>query len=683
MKSYPSSQIRNVALVGHGGSGKTALAEAMLLRAGTITRVGGVMDHESEEKDKGMSMSLSLAQFEWRDHKINLVDTPGFPDYIGEVVAALSVADLAVFVVSAVDGVEVQTELIWRTAADLGIPRAVFVSKVDRERADFDNVVGQLQSRLGAGIAPLQLPIGVEAAFTGVADLLSDTAYTYSNGTATQGPVPDELADREHEVHDALIEGIVVADDALLERYLDGDLPSLSELAHALAGGVAQASVFPVVCGSSASGVGVDRLLDLIVEEGPSPLDRPGFKLLAGGTEIDAIAEEKGDPLGFVFKSIADRHVGQLSLVKVLSGAIAPDDHLFNTRTGADVRLHSLLATVGNDRKPAAAASCGDIVAVAKLSDVHTGDTLAPRNKPVTVPPLPFPTPTFPAALKAKTQADDDKLGIALGRLLDEDPSLRLERNEETRQTILWGMGEAHLRTAIDRLASKFGVGVDTEDMRIAYRETILGSGDAEGRHKKQSGGRGQFGVCFLRVAPKPRGEGFTFVDAIVGGAIPRQFIPAVEKGVVETMGDGGALGFPVVDVEVTCYDGKFHAVDSDEMSFKIAGRTGFREACAKANPVILEPISRVEIRVPSSAQGDTLGDLNSRRGRVQGTEVGDDGEQIISALVPTAELLRYAIDLRSLSGGRGRFTFTHDHYDPIPSQLTDKILAEAKTGAH
>lgn len=679
---HSSAQIRNVVLVGHGGAGKTALAEAMLLRAGAISRVGGVLDHDPEEKDKGFSMSLALAQFAWRDHRINLLDTPGFPDFVGEVAAALRVADLAVFVVSAVDGVEVQTELIWRMATAAGIPRAVFVNKLDRERADFDGVVAQLQDRLGAGVAPLQLPIGQEAGLRGVADLLSDTAYLYTDGVGTAGPVPDELADREHEVHDALIEGIVVADDALLERYLEGDVPSLSELAHALAGGIAAASVFPVVCGSATAGIGVDRLLDLIVEEGPSPLDRGTFALTAGGERIDATPTEDGEALAFVFKSIADRHVGQLSLLKVLSGRITPDDHLQNTRTGSDVRLHSLLSTLGGEQTAAAAAPCGDILAVAKLSDVHTGDTLAPKHKPVTLDPIALPPATLPVAVHARTQADEDKLGIALGRLLDEDPSLRLERNEETRQTILWGLGETHVRTAMDRLQRKFGVAVDTEDVRIAYRETIAGHGEAEGRHKKQSGGRGQFGVCSLKVDPTPRGEGFSFVDAVVGGAIPRQFIPAVEKGIVEVMSEGGALGFPVVDVQVTCYDGKFHAVDSDEMSFKIAGRTGFREACAAAGPVILEPVSRVEITVPSSVQGDALGDLNSRRGRVQGTEVGADGDQVIVALVPTSELLRYAIDLRSLSGGRGSFTFVHDHYEPVPAQLTERIIAEVHAPA-
>jgi elongation factor G len=682
LNAFPPSQLRNVVLVGHGGSGKTSLAEAMLLRSGAINRAGGIMDHDPEEKEKGFSMSMALAQFEWKGHKVNLLDTPGFPDFIGEVSAALRVADLAVFVISAVDGVEVQTEIIWKMAADIGIPRVIFMNKLDRERADFDASLAALQDRFGSGVAPLQLPLGSEADFRGVADLLTDEAYTYDSGEASAGPIPAELADHEAQVHEHLVEGIVTTDDDLLEKYLDGEVPSVEQLAKALGSGVSAASVFPVVCGSATTGIGVDRLLDLIVDEGPSPLDRGTFPVIAGGEEIDVSPDVGGDPLAFVFKSVADRHVGQLSLIKVLSGTVRADDHLVDTRTGGDVRLHSLLSLKGAEQTPATEASTGDLVAVAKLNDVHTNDTLAPKGKPVIVPPILVPPPTLPVAIKAKTQADEDKLSNSVGRLLDEDPSLRLERNDETRQTILWGQGETHVRTAIDRLQRKFGVGVDTDDVKVAYRETITASAEAEGKHKKQSGGRGQFGVCFLRVAPKARGEGFDFVDAIVGGAIPRQFIPAVEKGVMETMHESGALGFPVVDVGVTVFDGKYHSVDSDEMSFKIAGRLGFREACAKASPVLLEPVSRVEITVPASVQGDVLGDLNARRGRVQGTEAADHGEQTIVALVPTSELLRYAIDLRSISGGRGRFTFQFDHYDPVPAHLTDKILADHKANA-
>ncbi len=672
-------------LVGHGGSGKTTLGEAMLHVAGVTTRMGRVedrntvLDHDPEARERGFTLGLSVASFEWSGHKINLIDTPGFPDFLGEVTAALRVADLAIFVVSAVDGVEVQTEIIWRMAADLDVPRLIFVNKLDRERADFDATLAALQDRFGAGIAPIELPIGAEAAYRGVADLLTDKAFVYDRGVRSEVPMPDELADREHAVHDALVEGIVVADDALLERYLEGETPSPEELSHALTKGMVQASVFPVVCGSATSLVAIDRLLDLVCEIGPSPVDRPGTTVLAGGIEVQIAPDPAGEPLAFVFKSIADQFVGHLSLMKVLSGTVKADTHLDNSRTGADVRLHSLVALRGHDQVPVADAPLGDIIAVAKLGDVHTDDTLAARGKPVTVPPCAWPNASLPVAIKAKTQTDEDKLGTALHRLMEEDPTLRLERNDETRQTVLWGLGETHLRIALDRLQRKFGVGVATADVRVAYRETITGSGEAEGRHKKQSGGKGQFAVAFVRVRPRGRGEGFSFVDAIVGGAIPRQFIPAVEKGVAETMAEGGVLGFPVVDVEVTCYDGKFHAVDSDEMSFRIAGRLGFKDACAKASPVVLEPVSRLEIIVPMDVQGDVLGDLNARRGRVQGTEPAGPGEQVIVALVPTSEALRYAIDLRSMTSGRGRFSATHDHYAPLPPHLADKVIAEAK----
>ena len=550
---------------------------------------------------------------------------------------------------------------------------------MDRERANFDAALAQAQERFGSGVVPLQLPIGAEASFRGVADLLAAKAYTYEGATATEVPIPDDLAAQEESVRDNLVEGIVSTDDELLEKYLDGEVPSPEQLAKALGSGVAQATVFPVVCGSATMGIGVDRLLDLVCEVGPSPLDRGDITVVAGGETMGVDPDPNGDPLAFVFKSVADRHVGQLSLIKVVSGTVKADDHLVDSRSGGDVRLHSLLSLKGAEQTPTPEAPLGDLVAVAKLNDVHTNDTLAPKGKPVTVPHIQVPPPTLPVAIHARTQADEDKLSNAIARLLDEDTSLRLERNDQTRQTVLWGQGESHVRTSIDRLQRKFGVGVDTDDVKVAYRETIQGSAEAEGKHKKQSGGRGQFGVCFLRVAARGRGEGFEFLDKIVGGAIPRQFIPAVEKGVVETMHDGGALGFPVVDVAVEVFDGKFHAVDSDEMSFKIAGRQGFREACSKANPVLLEPVSRVEITVPADVQGDVLGDLNSRRGRVQGTEAAGNGEQLIVALVPTSELLRYAIDLRSLSGGRGRFTFEFDHYDTVPGHLTEKILAEAK----
>jgi len=683
-------RIRNVALVGHGGSGKTTLADALLYTAGAIPRMGKVedgstvCDFDPEEQKRHQSLSLALAPFEWKGHKINLIDTPGYADFEGEVIAALRVVDLAVFVVSAVEGVEVQTERIWREAAELGVPRMVFVNKLDKERSSFERTLDQLRAVFGAGVAPLELPIGEEAAFRGIADLLTDTAFLYEGGKATTGEIPDDMEALEHQVHDNLVEGIVVADDAQLERYLEGDIPSVDELEHTLAVGVDHARVFPVVCGSAVADIAVDRLADFICEIGPSPLDRPPIDVEAAGELVPVASDSDGEPLAYVFKTVADQY-GQISVFKVLSGTIKPDDHLQNPRTGTDERLHSLFTLRGRDHVAVDAVVAGDIAAVAKLAATGTGDTLAPKGKPVVVPPRYVLEPTLATAVVARTQADDDKLAKALHRLVDEDPALIIERNDETRQTLLKGMGETHLQITLEKLERKFGVNVETEPVRVPYRETITVASEAEGKYKKQSGGHGQFGVCHLRVAPLERGGGFEFVDKIVGGAIPRQFIPAVEKGVEETMAEGGLHGFPVVDVRVECVDGKYHSVDSSEMSFKMAGRLGFREAMAGAEPVILEPISRIEVTVPTDAQGDIMGDLNSRRARVHGTEPGDEGEQVIVAFVPTAEIGRYAIELRSRTSGRGRFHAEHDHYDVLPAHLVDQVAATAPpyAGAH
>jgi elongation factor G len=685
MKSVPTDKLRNVALVGHSGSGKTTLAEALLARAGAINRIGRVedgttvSDTEPEEQKRQISISLAMIPFEWEGHKINLVDTPGYADFIGDVEAALQVVDLAVFVVSAVEGVEAQTESVWRRAEELGLPRMVFINKLDRERADFERTLDQLRDIFGAGIAPLELPIGEEAAFTGVADLLTDKAFIYApDGTHTEAEIPPDLAELEHQVHDNLVEGIVVADDEQMERYLEGDIPSVKELEHTLAHGVAGATVFPVVCGSALTGVALDRLADFITEIGPSPADRH-VRITAGDTEVDVAPDATGQPLAFVFKTIADPYVGQLSLFKVLSGTVKADEQLVNPRSSASERLHGLFFLRGKEQIPTNAVGAGDVAAVAKLAGTSTGDTLAPKTMPVRVPTPAPPAGVLSTAVKARTQADDDKLSSALQRLQAEDPALAVERNDETRQMVLKGTGETHLAVALERLQRKFGVNVDTEEVRVPYRETITAKAEAEGKYKKQSGGHGQFGVAWLRVEPMERGAGFEFVDKIVGGAIPRQFIPAVAKGIEETMSHGGIHGFPVVDVRVECFDGKYHSVDSSEMSFKMAGSLGFKDAIAKAGVVVLEPVSLVRVNVPSTYQGDVMGDINSRRGRVQGTESVGNGEQQIVALVPTSEILRYAIDLRSMTGGRGRFSAEHDHYDVMPAHLVDKAKASLK----
>jgi elongation factor G len=696
MSPIRTQQLRNVALVGHGGSGKTTLAEAMLHVAGAIGRPGRVedgstvMDTEPEEHTHHQSLSLGVAPVRWETPAapdlpegchITLLDAPGYADLLGEAAAALRAADLAVFVVSAVEGVEVQTEVLWKMASDLRLPRMVFVNKLDRERASFDRTLSQLRDTFGAGIAPLELPIGEEAGFRGIADLLTDTAWSYQDGASTKGEIPDEMEEQEHRVHDNLVEGIVVADEALLERYLDGDTPSVEELEHTLAVGVAEASVFPVVLGSATAEIGIDRLLDFICEIGPSPAHRPPAEVEAGDTLAEVAADPDGAPLAFVFKTIADPYVGHLSLFRVLSGTIRADDHLRNTRTGADVRLHGLFRIRGRDHEEVRELVAGEIGGVAKLGETATSDTLAPADQPVRVPPIDYPEPVLATAIVAVSQGDDDKLPGALHRLLEEDPSLAVTRSDETHQTVLHGIGETHLTVSIDRLLRKFGVHVTTEDVRVPYRETITTEAQAEGRHKKQTGGKGQFGVATVRIEPLPRGEGFTFVDKIVGGAIPKQLIPAVGKGIHEAMAQGGLHGFPVVDVQATVLDGRYHNVDSDEHSFRMAGRLAFREALAEAGPVVLEPISRVVVTIPGAYLGDVMGDLNARRGRVQGTETGGAGQQTIVALVPTSEISRYAIDLRSMTSGRGRFTPAHERYDALPEHLVSRV-EEAQVGS-
>ena len=669
MKVFPTEKVRNVALVGHGGSGKTSLAEALLFVGGATSRLGRVedgntvCDFDPEEARRRISVSLAIAPFEFEGHKINVLDTPGYADFVGDVSAAMRVADLAVFVVSAVEGVEVQTEAAWRIAADAGVPRAIFVNKLDRERASFQRTLDDLKDKFGAGVAPLELPIGAEHDFRGVIDLLSDTAVTYSgtDGKGVTGAIPPEMEGEEHSVHDALVEGIVVADDDLMERYLEDEKIEVKELEHALAKGIAEASVFPVLCGSATKLIGIDRLAAFVVEEGPAP------------------QATDGPPVAFVFKTIVDPYVGRVNLFKVLQGTIQHDASLVNGRTVAEERLHQLTVMRGKEQEPTNEVVPGDIAAVAKLSDTGTGDVLGARGADVEVEPFTPPQPVLAIAIHPKSKGDEDKLANALHRLLDEDPALQLERNSETKQTLLRGMGETHLSIALEKLHRKLGVEVETEDVKVAYRETITANAEAEGKYKKQTGGHGQFGVAFIRVEPRERGAGFEFVDKIVGGAIPRQFIPAVEKGVAETMSNGGVYGFPVVDVAVTVFDGKAHSVDSSEMSFKMAGSLGFKEAMAKAGPILLEPISEIVVTAPEQFQGDLMGDLNSKRGRILGSSAAGNGEMEIVAQVPTSEVLRYEIDLRSITGGRGRFAIEHSHYDPVPAHIVEKLRADAR----
>lgn len=689
--SSPSG-IRNVVLVGHHGAGKTTLVEALLLCAGAVDRAGSVergttvTDFEPEEAARQLSVSFAIAPCTVDGVTLNLLDAPGYADFATEMADAMAVADLAVVVVSAADGVQAQTEDAWRAAAARGLPRVVVVNKLDRERADFDRTLADIRDRFGAGVAPVELPIGAEAGFRGVIDLLDDRATLYDTAAApplsgTEGPVPDALSTTEHAVHEQLVEGIVVGDDDLMARYLDGETIGRDELEASLAGGVAAGAVFPVLCCSGGTGVGVDRLARLLVELCPSPADAPPARVRAGDAVTEVACDPAGPPLLRVCKTLSDQHAGRISLCKVLSGTLRPDTVLTNPRIHADERLHVLARLRGHETEAVDLAVAGDFVAVPRLQGTVTGDTLAPKDQPVTVEVEQPEPPALAVAVAPASRADDDKLMSALQRLCEEDRGLTVTRNDETHQTVLGVAGEVHLSVTLDRLSRKFGVTVERRDVLVPYRETISKQAAAEGKHKKQSGGHGQFGVCHLRVEPLGRGEGFAFHDEVVGGAIPRQYIPAVEKGVVEAMAQGGAYGYPVVDVSVTVDDGKYHPVDSSELSFKTAAMLAFRQAVAEAGPILLEPVSELVVTVPPELQGDVLGDLSSRRGRIVGTETDGDGLQVLTAHVPTAELARYAVDLRAITGGRGRFRASHDHYDPVPEHLVTTLARPAEHG--
>jgi elongation factor G len=681
--------IRNVALVGHHGAGKTTLAEALLVATGTIARQGSiergntVCDTDPESISRHLSVGLALAPFFLDGVKVNVIDTPGYPDFDADLHTALRTADLAVVVVSATDGVGAQTEEAWAAAAAMNLPRVVVIDKLDRERADFDAVLEEIRAAFGAGVAPVELPVGREAGFRGVIDLLDDRATLYdlpADGArfgpvlGVEGPIPDELAVSEHQIHEQLVEGIVVGDDDLMTRYLDGETISRLELEASLAGGVAAAAVFPVLCASGATGVGVDRLARLLVELCPSPDQRPPVHIRAGGRDMDVACDAGGRPLAVIVKTLPDLHAGRLSVGKVLSGTLHRDIVLSNPRTRGDERLHTLGMLRGRELIPVEEVVAGDLFAVPRLAGTCTGDTLAPKDMPVAVDWPSAPPATLAVAVRPASRLDDDKLMAGLHRLCEEDEALSVRRVDEAHQTVLGVAGDVHLAVTLGRLQRRFGVTVESEEVAVAYRETISRPAAAEGKHKKQSGGHGQFAICHVQIEPRDRGDGFAFVDAVVGGAIPRQYIPAVERGALEAMAGGGPYGYPVVDVAVTVDDGRHHPVDSSELAFKTAGSLAFRQAMADAGSVLLEPISLVEVSVPTSRQGEVLGDLTARRGRIVGTEADGDGRQRLRALVPEAELVRYAVDLRALTAGRGRFSVSHDHYDVVPEHLVASV---------
>lgn len=682
------AKIRNISVVGHRGAGKTSLIEALLFTAGVKNRLGAVvdgttvMDHDEDEIKRQMTISAGLAHLDWAGAKLNLLDTPGEASFINEALGTLSVVEGVLMVVNAVTKVEVQTERVWKRAVDMGVSRVVAANMMDRERAYFGEALAALQARFGDGVVALGLPIGEEAGFHGVVDLLAMKAYVYSGGAGkgAEQPIPDELQAAAEEAREKLVDRVAEADDALLEKYLEGSELTQAEITSALQAAVAAGTVSPVLPVSATKNIGIDRLLEMALSV-PSPAARGARTVLAGtsGTdEVELPVDIAGSPALFVFKTIYDQFSGRVNLARIFSGKIATDSQLLNVRTAEKERTGNILLMTGKETKAIEEAGAGDIVALAKLKDTGTGDTLCDPAHPVRLPRYEFPPPAISFAITPKTRGDEEKVSNGLRRLGEEDPAMELRFDPQTKEMIISGTSQVHVEVILDKLKRRFGVEVELHPPQVPYRETIRKKATAQGRHKKQTGGRGQFGDCWIEVEPLPRSEGYQFEDAIFGGAIPRNFIPAVEKGIVEAMEHGVIAGFPVVDVKVKLFDGSYHNVDSSELAFKLAGGLAWNKAMQDASPVLLEPVMNVEVIAPEESMGDIMGDLSSRRGRPQGSE--SMGEmQVIRAQVPLAEMLSYAPQLRSMTAGRGSFTLEFDHYEEVPALLTEKIVAEAK----
>ncbi len=681
MRTYPVDRIRNVAVVGHGGVGKTTLVEALLFVAGAVERMGRVddgtatTDFDPEEVRRKMTINTATAPLEWQDHKVNLLDTPGYPDFVGEAYAALRVADAAVFVVDALSGVQVQTEKLWKVAESHRLPRFVFINRLDRENADFARATEALAGRFGAHVVPLAIPLGREAQVEGVVDLVSLRVYPAGGAGPREPDLPEDLREEAARWRDKLVEEAAEGDDALVEKYLEtGELAS-EEVLRGLRAGVRSGRVVPVLCGVAPSAVGARLLLDALVQLAPSPADREPERTV----DDQVLPCDPAGPLAaLVFKTMADPYVGRLSYFRVYSGTLRSDSQVYNVNKERAERVGQLYVLRGKQQIPVAEIPAGDLGAVAKLSETQTNDTLCGKDRPLRLRPVEFPRPAIAMTVEPKSKQDEDKLGQALARLAEEDPTLHVEHDPESKKTILSGLGESHLEIVADRLRRKFHVDVQLGQPHVPYRETIRRKATAEGRYVKQTGGRGQYGVCTIEIEPLPRGGGYEFVDKIFGGAIPQQFRPSVDKGVRKAMEEGVLAGYPVVDVRVTLVDGKTHPVDSSDIAFQIAGSLAFKKAAEQAGVVLLEPIMTVAVTAPDDLVGDVIGDLNGKRGRIQGMEPNGDGTTTVRALVPMAEMLRYASDLRSITGGRGSFEMAFSHYEEAPAPVAQKVVEEA-----
>jgi len=692
-KEYPTDRIRNVAVLGHGSCGKTTLVDALCYAAGTSTRRGDVEEGHAltmttpEEVNHGISIQLTPAFAEWMDHKINLLDTPGYLDFTAEALAATRVADAAVIVVSATAGVEVGTEKVWGYCEDRGIPRIFFVTAMDKDNADFEAVFEEIRERLTPSAIPVEIPIGAGEEFEGIINLFSEKAHLYREGTGKgeydEGEIPEELQGKFEEWETELQETLATTNEALLEQYLEGGHISREEAIEAMGLGMARGDVVPVFCGSGRRTYGVKALLRKVVELFPGPAESGGE--LARRPELDQevtlLAEDDGPLAALVFKTAAEPHVGELSFFRIVSGSVSNGMEVLNASRNVTEKLNHLSVPIGKERLEVSTLHAGDIGVVAKLKDSHTNDTLSSPGRPLILEPIEFPEPDISVALHGKSRSDEDKLGEVLQRLQDEDPSFHAEFDPELGQTIARGMGELHLDVQIERMERKYGVEVETERPRIAYRETITRPGEGRGRHKKQTGGRGQFGDCEIRLKPLPRGEGYEFIDSIKGGVIPNKFIPSVDKGIREAARKGVLAGYPMVDFAAEVHDGSYHSVDSSDVAFQVAGSLAFKDAVSNCRPVLLEPIMEVEVVTPDDYVGDVMGDLNQRRGKVLGMDSGT-GSTTIRALVPQAELYRYAASLRSMTQGKAHHTRSFHRYEIVPGDVAERIVEHATAEA-
>ncbi len=682
-----TKNLRNIAIVGHSGSGKTSICEALLFNNGVINRLGRVedgntvMDFEPEELKRNFSVSSGFHQYNWKNHDISLIDTPGVQEFFSDTKLCMQAADSAVVVIDGVDGIKFQTEQAWSFAEEFNLPCVILINKLDKEHSDFSRIVQQASELFKPKPIILQLPIGKEDNFSGIIDLVKMKAYTFDGkGIGTEIDIPSDMKETVDNERETLVENIAEADDTLLERYLEGESLSDEELNTALKNGIISRDFVPVLCCSALKNTGLDLFSNFIINCMPSPLDKASWSCTDENGENELICKpDDNEPFAaFVFKTVADPYAGRLSIFRVVSGKLGSDGNFFNTNKDSKERFNQLLKIAGKEQKPASSAGPGSIVAVAKLKETTTGDTLCDETRKIKfkcVKPLPSLI-TF--AIESKNKGDEDKIYISMTKLIEEDPALKLERNAETSEILLSGRGQVHIEATSEKLKRKYNVEVLLNTPKVPYRETIKKKVRVQGKHKKQSGGHGQYGDCWIQMEPAPKGKGFEFVDKIVGGSIPKTYIPAVEKGIVEASAKGVLAGFPCVDFRVILDDGSYHAVDSSEMAFKIAGSIAYKKAVEEAKPVLLEPVMKVSITTSDEFMGDIMGDLNSRRGRVLGMD-SENKNQVIKANVPMSEMLTYAPDLKSMTGGRGIFAMEFSHYDEVPVQLAEKIIEDVK----